>query len=153
MLVFSGKYFYTLDAKGRINIPAAFRSQLGEESNNIFHVTLGPSECLFVYPRQVFIHIATKLEEKYGSLATEDEERRYFLETMGNAQPSKCDQQGRIIVPKEHLEYAKIDKEVMIVGAVNKFEFWNPDIFNQFIKGSQISSKERVKRYGGADRA
>ncbi len=152
MFIFSGKYLYTVDTKCRINIPAAYRRPVGDKSSSVFHVTLGPNECLVVYPQQFFTDFAIKLDREYGSLATEDEKRRYFLETMGNAQPSRCDQQGRIIVPKEHLEYAKIDKEVMIIGAVNKFEFWNPEIFNQFIKGSPISSKERVKRYGGVDR-
>lgn len=152
MFIFSGKFLYTVDAKDRINIPATYRNQIGKESENIFHVTLGPTECLFVYPQEVFIHIATRLEQKYGSLSTEDEERRYFLETMANAQPSRCDQQGRIIVPKEHLEYAKIDKEVLIIGAVNKFEFWNPELYDQFIESSSITSRDRVKRYGRADR-
>ncbi len=153
MFIFSGKFLYTVDAKGRINIPATYRNQLGEESNNVFHVTPGPNECLFVYPQDIFLQIASKLEEKYGSLSTDDEERRYFLETMGNAQPSRCDQQGRIIVPKEHLEYAKVDKEVLIIGAFNKFEFWNPNQYEQFIKSSKNSRKERVKLFGGADRS
>ena len=143
----------TVDAKGRINIPATYRNQLEEEPNNVFHVMLGPNENLFVYPQEVFVHIATKLEEKYGSLSTDDEERRYFLETMASAQPSRCDQQGRIIVPKEHLEYAKVDKEVLIIGAVNKFEFWNPNLYEHFLKTSKNSSKERVKLFGRADRS
>ena len=152
MYIFSGKFLYTVDAKDRINIPATYRNQIGKESDNIFHVTLGPRECLFGYPQKVFIPIATRWEQKYGSLSTGDEERRYFLETMANAQPTRCDQQGRIIVPKEHLEYAKIENEVLIIGAVNKFEFWNPELYDQFIKSSPITSRERVNRYGGADR-
>ena len=152
MLAFSGQFIYTVDTKGRINIPAAFRSQLSDESLNTFHITFGPDECLFVYPREVFVHIAMRLEEKYGSLSTQEEERRFFLEMMANAQPSRCDQQGRIIVPKTHLQYGRIENEVLIIGAVNKLEFWNPEYFDQFFKTSKFSSKERVQRFGGADR-
>lgn len=152
MLAFSGKFQYTVDGKGRINVPAPFRSQLSEDSDNTFHITLGPNDCLFVYPREVFMHIAAKLEEKYGSLSTSDEERRYLLETMADAQPSRCDQQGRIIVPKEHLEYAGIDGEVLIIGVFSKLEFWNPERYGRFIGESKFTKKERVREFGGADR-
>lgn len=152
MLAFSGQFLYTVDAKGRINIPAAFRNQLSDESLNTFHIAFGPEESLFVYPREVFVHIASKLEEKYGSLATPNEERRFFLEMMANAQPSRCDQQGRIIVPKTHLEYSNIESEVLIIGAVTKLEFWNPRHYEEFFTTSKYTSKERVQQFGGADR-
>ena len=153
MLAFSGQFQYTVDVKGRINIPADFRRQLSEESLSTFHITFGPNASLFVYPREVFVHIASRLEEKYGSLATPEEERRFFLELMAHAQPSRCDGQGRIIVPKTHLDYSNIQKEVLIIGAVNKLEFWNPEHYETFFKQSSLSSNDRVQRFGGADRA
>jgi MraZ protein len=152
LLAFSGKFLYTVDAKGRVNIPAPFRSQLSEASENTFHIAQGPNDCLFVYPREIFMHTAAKLESKYGSLATPDEERRYFLEMMADAHPARCDQQGRIIVPQDHLAYAKIKNEVLIIGVLNKMELWNPKLFETFIEDSRLSKKERVKRFGGADR-
>jgi MraZ protein len=152
MPVFSGKFLYKVDVKGRINIPAPYRNQLSERSDNTFHVSYGPNNCLFVYPREIFITLAEQLEIQYGSLSTSDEERRYFLETMINAQPVRCDNQGRIIVPRPYLEYAKIHEEVMIVGAVNKMEFWDPDSLKAFLQNSDFSSQQRVQRFGGADR-
>jgi MraZ protein len=153
MLAFSGKFLYTVDVKGRINIPADFRRQLSDDSLNTFHITFGPDSSLFVYPREVFVNIASRLEEKYGSLATPEEERRFFLEMMAHAQPARCDGQGRIIVPKTHLEYSNIQKEVLIIGAVTKLEFWNPDHYEAFFKQSALTSQDRVQRFGGADRA
>ena len=152
MLAFSGKFNYTVDAKGRVNIPAEFRRQMSEESDNTFHIAMGPNDCLFVYPREAFMPIAARLEEKYGSLATNDEERRYLLETLANAQPSRCDQQGRIIVPSEHLDYAGIKGAVLIIGVFNKLEFWNPKIYQEFMSRSPFNKKERVQKFGGADR-
>ena len=152
MITFSGKFLYTVDAKGRVNIPALFRSQLGTESDNAFHITYGPNDCLFVYPRVIFTGIAAKLEAKYGSLATPDEERRFLLKTMANAQTVRCDQQGRIVVPQEHLNYAKIKGEVFIIGVFNKLEFWNPSCYELFMQQGSLSEKERVKQFGGADR-
>lgn len=153
MLAFSGQFQYSVDVKGRVNIPADFRRQLSDASLNTFHITFGPNSSLFVYPREVFVNIASRFEEKYGSLATPEEERRFFLELMANAQPSRCDGQGRIIVPKTHLDYGHIQKEVLIIGAVNKLEFWNPEYYENFLKESPLSSKDRVQRFGGADRS
>ncbi len=152
MLTFSGKYLYKVDAKGRVNIPSYFRNQLVETSHPTFHIMMGPNECLFVYPQEIFIRIASSLEIQYGSLSTPDEERRYFLETMSAAQPARCDQQGRLILTSGQLDYSKISDEVLIIGAVNKIELWNPAGFQRFIRESPNSSMERVQRYGRADR-
>lgn len=152
VLAFSGKFSYNVDSKGRVNIPAIIRSQLGKESDNTFHIAEGPNDCLFVYPRETFVHIGSKLEEQYGSLSSSDEERRYLLQTMANAHPSRCDQQGRIMVPQEHLDYAKIKDKVLIIGVFNKLEFWNPKNYERFMEESGFSTKERVQKFGGADR-
>lgn len=152
MFAFSGKFLYTVDVKGRVNVPAPYRSQLSAGNDQTFHIAYGPNECLFVYPQQIFIQVATRLEEEYGSLATPDEERRYLLDTMASAQPSRCDQQGRIIVPQEHLDYAHLTGEVLIIGVLNRMEFWNPKLYHAFMEDSELNKKQRVQRFGGADR-
>jgi MraZ protein len=124
-----------------------------KESGLIFHITRGPNDCLFVYPREVFKNMVTRLNAHFGSRGTsDDEERRYFLETMGDAHPVRCDQQGRITVPLEHLEYAKISGEVLIIGAADHLEFWNPKVYEEFIGVSQFSSKDRVNRFGWVEK-
>jgi len=148
-LAFSGNFKYTVDSKGRVNIPAPFRSQV---SDNTFHITYGPNTSLFVYPRERFKEFSMKLERSYGSLASSNEERRYLLKVMYDAHPSRCDQQGRIIIPKKHLEHAKIEKEVLIIGVVSRIEFWNPNIFEEFMHNGSLSNDELIKRFGGADR-
>ncbi len=152
MLSFSGKFFYAVDGKGRVNIPAVFRSQLEKGPDHTFHVLMGPNDCLFVYPREVFSSIAKQMEQKFGSMATPDEERRFFLQTMANAHPTRCDQQGRILVPAEHLRYAGIGSEVLIIGVVNKLEFWKPQVYEEFVLKGRLSPQERVQKFGGVDR-
>ncbi len=148
-LAFSGNFKYTVDSKGRVNIPAPFRNQV---SDNTFHITYGPNTSLFVYPRERFKEFSMKLESSYGSLASSNEERRYLLRVMHDAHPSRCDQQGRIIVPKKHLEHAKIEKVVLIVGVISRMEFWNPELFEEFMNNGSLSNNELIKRFGGADR-
>ncbi|RKY79061.1 hypothetical protein DRQ07_06850, partial [candidate division KSB1 bacterium] len=89
----------------------------------------------------------------FGYRGTEDdEERRYFLETVSDAHPVRCDQQGRITVPQEHLEYAKIKDKVLVIGAVDHLELWNPDVYNEFIGQSSFTPKDRVRRYGWVEK-
>ncbi len=179
MLCFTGKSKFTVDAKRRVNIPASAILELykqsqeykqevtGEAGNNeikeseaikkfkesaiIFHLTRGPNDCLFVYPREVFMEKAARLSAHFGSRGTDDEARRYFLETMADAHPVRCDQQGRVTVPQEHLDYAKISDQVLVVGAFDHLEIWSPDVYGAFISGGKTSSQERVKLFGWAE--
>ncbi|MCD6115991.1 hypothetical protein J7K93_03160 [bacterium] len=168
MLCFTGKFPYGVDSKRRINIPASAVNELFREHEEtgstdnkkelkqtdiIFHITRGPNDCLFVYPRDVFARKAARLNSHFGYRGTEDdEERRYFLETVSDAHPVRCDNQGRITVPQEHLDYAKIKDKVMVIGAIDHLELWSPDIYNMFIAQSSATPKDRVRRYGWVEK-
>jgi MraZ protein len=71
---------------------------------------------------------------------------------MANAHPTRCDQQGRILIPEEHLHYASIKKEVLIIGVVNKLEFWNPRHYSTFMTEGNLNTQDRVRQFGGVDR-
>jgi len=168
VLCFTGKFPYGVDSKRRVNIPASAINELFreheetvtpenkkelKETDIIFHITRGPNDCLFVYPRDVFVKKAARLNSHFGYRGTEDdEERRYFLETVSDAHPVRCDQQGRITVPQEHLEYAKISDKVLVIGAVDHLELWNPELYNAFLNQSSYTSKDRVRRYGWVEK-
>ena len=145
-IFFTGKYEKTVDAKRRVNLPAILISQVASKT---FNITRGQDQDLYVYPQEVFVKKAMQLNENFGSRGEQDLERRlYFQETLADAQPVQADQQGRIILPQSFLEYAKIDTNVLIIGAVDKLIFWNPDLYHSFIQSSQLSEKERVNQYG-----
>lgn len=142
-VIFSGQFKYTVDSKGRINIPAPFRSQLPDKSAEdeggtdgiFFHVTFGVDPCLYAFPRSVFKEEVSKLEEECGSFFAPKDKIKLFRRIMSNAQPCRSDQQGRIIIPKEHLEYAQIQEEVLIIGLGSRIELWNPELFKESIDG------------------
>jgi len=97
--------------------------------------------------------MAARLNAHFGSSGEKDKGKRlYFQETMGDAHPVQCDQQGRITVPQAFLDYAKIKDKVLIIGAFDKLVFWNPELFEEFKKSSQFSEQERVHQFGWADR-
>lgn len=142
LLVFSGQFNYTVDSKGRVNIPAPFRSQLPDKSADdggadgiFFHVTFGVDPCLYAFPRSVFKEEVSKLQEECGSFFAPKDKIKLFRRIMSNAQPCRSDQQGRIIIPKEHLEYAQIQEEVLIIGLGSRIELWNPALFKESIEG------------------
>ena len=142
--VFSGNFKYTFDSKGRVNIPAQFRNQLLEKPDDgfdsqdslFFHITYGNESCLYVYPRSVFRNLVERWEPLSDPLmGNEDDDKvQLYRRLMAFAQPCRGDQQGRIIIPKEYIDYAGIDTEVLIVGMGNRIELWNPETFNHYIK-------------------
>ena len=143
MPVFSGQFKYTFDSKGRVNIPAPFRTQLQEkredgsdsQDNLFFHITHGEEPCLYVYPRSEFKKVADKLQSMSDPLlGVEDTEKlKLFRRIMSFAQPVRGDQQGRIVIPKEQIEFAGITDEVLIVGMGNRIELWNPETFKEYV--------------------
>ena len=149
MICFAGKFEKNVDAKHRINIPALLVNQV---SSKTFNITRGQDHNLFVYPLEVFIEKAQKLNKSFGSRGEKDREKRlYFQETMADAQPVQCDQQGRLIIPEEFLDFAEINDRVLIIGAYEKLILWNPELYKAFIESSEYTEEERVHQFGWAE--
>jgi len=148
-ICFAGKFTQTVDTKRRVSIPAFFHGQV---QSKVFHITRGPDHNLYIYPREVFVKMAARINENFGGRGENDKEKRlYFQETLGDAQPVQCDQQGRVTVPPEFLEYAKIKNKILIIGAFNKLVFWNPDEYDAFTQSSKMTSQDRVFEFGWAE--
>lgn len=130
---FTGEYHYTLDAKSRINIPAKFRSTLSTDNENSFIITRGMDPCIVAYPLLEW----QKVEEGLRTLSSASKIYRSFIRSIVRfASPVKLDKQGRIQVTSILQEYAGLEKEVLIIGVVNKIELWNPVRLNKLEKTS-----------------
>lgn len=112
-----------VDAKGRIIVPANWRTLVAEEANGALVVTIDPEEpCLLMYPFPRWLEI----EEKLESLPTfQPAARRIQRLLIGHASEVELDKQGRILLPGLLREYAQLDKAVMLVGQGKKIEIWN----------------------------
>ena len=120
---FIGEYSYSLDSKGRINMPARFRQVLSKNNKNTFVTTRGMDSCIWVYPLSQWLEIETSLR----SLSSLSKIHRTFVRnTARYATPSTYDKQGRITLSPSLIDYAGLEKEVLIIGMVNKMEVWNP---------------------------
>ena len=95
---FTGEFSYSLDAKGRINIPAKFRNVLTDDNEKSFIITRGMDSCVWVYPVIVWQNIEAELK-KLSSLSNIN--RSFVRSTVRYASMVKYDKQGRIaITPK-----------------------------------------------------
>ena len=121
---FTGEYAYSLDSKGRVNIPAKFRQVLSEDNENTFVIARGMDPCIWVYPLAQWKEIETNLR----SLSSLSKIHRTFVRnTARYASPSTYDKQGRITLTPSLTEYAGLEKDVLIIGMINKIEIWNPN--------------------------
>ena len=128
---FIGEYNYSLDSKGRINIPAKFRQSLSKDNKNTFVATRGQDPCIWIYPMREW----KKIEDELRKLSSISGVHRTFIRQIArSATPSTCDKQGRIIISPSLLSYAHLNKETLIVGMINKIEIWNPDILEKVDK-------------------
>ena len=120
---FTGSYTYTLDAKGRINIPAKMRKALDPASDATFVATRGNDACITLYPATVWKQVEVKLLAlDIGKPAI----RHYIRNIVRHAEALQYDGQGRVPLPAGLIEYASITKSAEIVGMIDRIEIWNP---------------------------
>ena len=121
---FIGEYAYSLDSKGRVNIPAKFRQSLSADSQNTFVITRGLDPCVWVYPLEQWKEIENNLR---NLSSVKNIHRTFVRDTARYASPSTYDKQGRITLTPSLTEYAVLEKDVLIIGMINKIEIWNPN--------------------------
>jgi MraZ protein len=137
---FKGSYTYSADSKGRVNIPAKLRTYVSREANDTFVITRGFEQCVFVYPLDEW----GKLEKTIRQLSPTNAQHRFFMRVLlERATESKLDGQFRISIPKELLQFAGIENEVLIIGVLEHIEIWNPQQYEQYLK-AQAQSYESV---------
>ena len=140
MSSFKGSYDYSVDNKGRINIPSRLRKYISPEANDTFVITRGYEQCLYVYPLDEW----NKVEENIRQLSTTNPKHRFFMRTLlERATESQLDGQFRITIPKELLQFAGIENEVFIIGVLEHIEVWNPGTYAEYQK-TQAESYESV---------
>ncbi len=126
-----GEFQHNIDLKGRMIVPAKFRDELGEN----FVITKGLDNCLFVFPPSEWDKLNRQLSEL--SLSKGREIQRFFYGSMTECE---VDKQGRILIPQNLREYAKLEKDITIVGLDRRAEIWNKtnwDIHNdRFIQNT-----------------
>jgi MraZ protein len=129
MIGFLGEYEATIDAKGRFLLPAGFKKQLPEEGATQFVINRGFEKCLTLYPMVSWEPIFTEISKLNDFDPKVREFRRYFL---NGATTLELDSAGRILIPPNLKAHAGLDKDIVLVAAVNKIEIWDKSKYQQF---------------------
>lgn len=139
MAFFKGQDIYSIDAKGRVNIPSKMRKALSPLALDTFAITRGQDECVVAYPLDEW----TKYEERFQDLNQFDSKKRFFLRSMLSwTEESVMDSQQRVTISKRLQEYAGITHKVLIIGVGDHIEFWDPTKYDDYIKGYNESYEE-----------
>jgi MraZ protein len=135
--VFRSSSFHSIDKKGRIIIPARFKSALIKEQEKPGVMISNKDECLYAYTFAEWEKVESKiLAAKTGNMAAF---RRFFL---GNSCECMLDSQDRILIPKSLREYACLEKEIVLVGNLDHFEIWNRNKWEEVNKKTEEKLKE-----------
>ncbi len=129
--MFSGNHLYSVDDKGRVAIPARFRDELSALQDGRLVVTRFKRRnrpCLDVYPIAAWRRFQQRIadEKRFGKKMSVFES--WYV---GAAHDVQIDSQGRLLIPPTLREFAGIGREVMFVGATEKFRVWDNNVFQQ----------------------
>jgi MraZ protein len=131
MTGFLGEFEATLDSKGRFLLPAGFKKQLPEEESNRFVINRGFEKCLTLYPVKNWEPLFADISKLNDFDPKVREFRRYFLNGATFVEP---DSAGRLLVPPNLKEHAGLEKDIVLVAAVNKIEIWDSNKYKQFFE-------------------
>ena len=116
----TGTYEHSIDAKGRLFIPAKLREELGVT----FYLAMGVDECLAIYPQETW----NRFTEKFASLPMSQSVAMRPL--FANASKCELDSQGRIVIPQKLRKYAGLEKDAVIIGVNDRAEIWSAETWN-----------------------
>ena len=127
--MFMGEYHHSIDEKGRIIIPSKFRSELGDS----FVITRGLENCLFVYSLVEWNKIVDRLKKLPFTKKDARNFTRFFL---SGATVTELDKQGRANINQSLIDFAKLEKECIVIGVNDRLEIWSKDGWENFFNAN-----------------
>ncbi|NCN82913.1 MAG: division/cell wall cluster transcriptional repressor MraZ [Candidatus Pacebacteria bacterium] len=136
--MFIGKYYYTLESKGRVSLPKVFR-----ENRASWIITRGLDGALFLFPEETY-----QLEvEKLSQLSTNKRVVRDAIRLLSNdAADLRPDKLGRISIPEHLIDAVGLTKNLVIVGSLNKVEIWNRETYHTYIEELNKNAEATVEQ-------
>jgi MraZ protein len=146
MARFKGQAAYSVDAKGRVAIPAKMRSALTPEAQGTFTLTKGFEKCIYAYPQDEWKH----KEEEYAALNRNNRNARHLVRMILMwAEEASLDGQGRISLPKALADYAGIGERALIIGSMDHIEIWDPTAFDAYLQEQTIDPETLAEQVMG----
>ena len=121
-----GTYTPKIDAKGRMTLPAKFRSQLGPG----MVMARGQERCVYLLPQSEFRRIALQIQRtSMGNKAARD----YLRVFLSGAVDQEPDKQGRVLVPQMLRDYANLGSDIVVIGVGTRAEIWNRQAWEDYL--------------------
>mgnify|MGYP003232116724 CR=1 FL=1 len=111
-----GTYTPKIDAKGRMALPAKFRSQLGSG----MVMARGQERCVYLLPQSEFRRIALQIQ-------------RTSMGNKAGAVDQEPDKQGRVLVPQMLRDYANLESDIVVIGVGTRAEIWNKQAWEEYL--------------------
>lgn len=142
--VLIGEYQHTIDDKGRIAVPSRLREDLGER----FIVTRGLENCLFVFPMSEW----ELVRERLRSLSfTKSDARAFTRYLFSGAMEGEVDRQGRVLITPTLRDYAKLEKDVMVIGVSTRVEIWSKEQWEAYREKADLSYEDIAEKLAEVD--
>ncbi len=141
--MFQGHSVCNLDTKSRLMLPTKFRKFMKPEADNKLVLTRGLDECLLMYPLDEWEKVKTGLSS-YNQF---NAEQRFFIrQFLSLVNEVELDSQNRILIPPQLMQFAKLKKEVIVLGLLDKMEIWDPDIKQNYDTSMSKSYEEIAEK-------
>jgi len=127
MAALIGRYEYTLDPKHRVFIPPRYRDELTREKGPHFFISMGLDRCLYLFLPSQWERLVSG--EERLELRDKRQQRSVKRMIFGHASEAPTDEQGRILIPPHLVEFARLKKDVIVVGSGKRAELWDKAAF------------------------
>jgi MraZ protein len=144
---FYGQYSQKLDSKHRVVVPSRFRDAMGEqELRSGLILTRGFDKCLFLFPMSLWDEVAAEFSgAHFANFDARTLQRLFFSKAVDVS----TDKLGRILIPDMHREMAEIEEEALFIGASNRIEIWNPELWSALERAHEEQYEELAERFYG----
>ncbi|MBI2441535.1 MAG: hypothetical protein HYV35_09205 [Lentisphaerae bacterium] len=141
---FASSFLHALDPKKRLTIPSIWRVEVGSPKSLYVLPGLNNEKCLYVFPAR---EMARRLD-KFRKIGIGDRKARLFARILASSSDLVAwDSQGRIRIKDELLAFAKISSQVKLVGAWDRFELWDPELWRQSTEAIDSTTMDDAVRY------
>ncbi|MHB8069434.1 MAG: division/cell wall cluster transcriptional repressor MraZ [Desulfobaccales bacterium] len=138
--MFTGSYFHLLDNKGRVSVSPRYREILQERQDRVLILT-NYDGYLLAFPQSEWLKVEARLAEQ-STLRKEVRAVQRFL--ISGVQECPLDRQGRILIGPYLRDYAKLSREVALVGMIRCFEIWDRPTYEAHRKQLESTINEEV---------
>lgn len=141
-----GEYECKVDSKGRFLMPSGLRKQLPEDQQSEFVINKGLGKCLVLYPMSVWERELAKIQSRNQYVKKNRDFTRWFMQ---GATQVGVDGNGRILIPKRLMNYANVQKDIVLASQIDKVEIWDQEAYEHWMDESETDFAQLAEEVMG----